>query len=178
MKYKTILFLFFLSACSPHLKTLNIKEPYAANGFAYIYNEADFNKYSTYFKEFKGKEEDAKNKIRKSIFSLKDKIKNKKYRKNDNELKKIIINLYDHAIEQFKKADATNYNEHLIIGLDERKEMEKEEKVNSLVKSIKTRMFPLSEEFSSTNINDLFKLLDIFLIFTWVVIGTTDNFLL
>ena len=43
MKYKIILFLFILSACSPQLKTLNIKEPYAANGFAYIYNEIDFN---------------------------------------------------------------------------------------------------------------------------------------
>ena len=26
------------------MTTLNIKEPYAANGFAYIYNESDFNK--------------------------------------------------------------------------------------------------------------------------------------
>ena len=43
MKYKTILFLFILSACSPQLKTLNKKEPYVANGFAYIYNELDFN---------------------------------------------------------------------------------------------------------------------------------------
>ena len=43
MKYKTILFLFILSACSPQLKTLNLKEPYATNGFAYIYNEIDFN---------------------------------------------------------------------------------------------------------------------------------------
>ena len=43
MKYKIILFLFILSACSPQLKTLNMKEPYAANGFAYIYNEPDFN---------------------------------------------------------------------------------------------------------------------------------------
>ena len=43
MKYKTILFLYILSACSPQLKTLNMKEPYAANGFAYIYNELDFN---------------------------------------------------------------------------------------------------------------------------------------
>lgn len=43
MKYKTILFLFILSACSPQLKTLNIKESYTANGFAYIYNEIDFN---------------------------------------------------------------------------------------------------------------------------------------
>ena len=43
MKFKIILFLFILSACSPQLKTLNIKEPYAANGFAYIYSELDFN---------------------------------------------------------------------------------------------------------------------------------------
>ena len=43
MKYKIILFLFILSACSPQLQTLNMKEPYAANGFAYIYNELDFN---------------------------------------------------------------------------------------------------------------------------------------
>ena len=43
MKYKTFLFLVILSACSPQLKTLNIKEPYAANGFAYIFNEIDFN---------------------------------------------------------------------------------------------------------------------------------------
>ena len=43
MKFKTILFLFILSACSPQLKTLNMKEPYTTNGFAYIYNESDFN---------------------------------------------------------------------------------------------------------------------------------------
>ncbi len=43
MKYKIILSLFILSACSPQIKTLNIKEPYTSNGFAYIYNEPDFN---------------------------------------------------------------------------------------------------------------------------------------
>ena len=43
MKFKIILFLFILSACSPQLQTLNMKEPYAANGFAFIYNESDFN---------------------------------------------------------------------------------------------------------------------------------------
>ena len=43
MKYKIIILLFILSACSPNLTTLNIKEPYVANGFAYIYNEIDFN---------------------------------------------------------------------------------------------------------------------------------------
>ena len=44
MKYKATILLFILSACSPQLITLNLKEPYAANGFAYIYNEVDFNK--------------------------------------------------------------------------------------------------------------------------------------
>ena len=44
MKYKVTILLFILSACSPQLITLNLKEPYAANGFAYIYNEVDFNK--------------------------------------------------------------------------------------------------------------------------------------
>ena len=43
MKYKLILFLFILSACAPQLTTLNKKESYVANGFAYIYNEFDFN---------------------------------------------------------------------------------------------------------------------------------------
>ena len=45
MKYKIILFLFFfIIACSPQLVTLNKKELYSANGFAYVYNELDFNK--------------------------------------------------------------------------------------------------------------------------------------
>jgi len=43
MKFKLILFIIILSACSPQLKTLNMKEPYSANGFAYIYNEPDLN---------------------------------------------------------------------------------------------------------------------------------------
>ena len=43
MKYKIILLLFFLSACAPQLTILNKKEPYASNGFAYIYNELDYN---------------------------------------------------------------------------------------------------------------------------------------
>ena len=43
MKYKIILFLFILSACSAQLTILNKNEPYVANGFAYIYNEPDFN---------------------------------------------------------------------------------------------------------------------------------------
>ena len=44
MKYKIILLLFILSSCAAQLTTLNKKESYAANGFAYIYNEIDFNK--------------------------------------------------------------------------------------------------------------------------------------
>ena len=45
MKYRIILFLFFfILACSPQLVTLNKKELYAANGFAYVYNELDSNK--------------------------------------------------------------------------------------------------------------------------------------
>ncbi len=45
MKYKIIYLLFFLiTACTPQLTTLNIKEPYVSTGFAYIYNEFDFNK--------------------------------------------------------------------------------------------------------------------------------------
>ena len=45
MKYKIILFLFFfIIACSPQLVTLNKQELYSANGFAYVYNEHDFNK--------------------------------------------------------------------------------------------------------------------------------------
>ena len=45
MKYKIIFFLIFIfTSCSPKLTTLNIKEPYIASGFAYIYNELDFDK--------------------------------------------------------------------------------------------------------------------------------------
>tara|TARA_B100000963_G_C22595619_1_gene657691 strand:- start:1162 stop:1899 length:738 start_codon:yes stop_codon:yes gene_type:complete len=44
MKLKIIIFLFFLSACTTHLTTLNKKETYAASGFAYIYNDLDFDK--------------------------------------------------------------------------------------------------------------------------------------
>lgn len=43
MKYKLIFLIIILSACAPQLTTLNKKKPYAAKGFAYIYNEYDFN---------------------------------------------------------------------------------------------------------------------------------------
>ena len=43
MKFSLILFFFFILACDPQLQTLNKKKTYSAKGFAYIYNEFDFN---------------------------------------------------------------------------------------------------------------------------------------
>ena len=43
MKYKILIILFFLFSCSAQLTTLNKNVPYSANGFAYIYNDNDFN---------------------------------------------------------------------------------------------------------------------------------------
>ena len=43
MKFKLIFFLFILLSCSPQLSTINQKQPYTAKGFAYIYNNLDFN---------------------------------------------------------------------------------------------------------------------------------------
>ncbi len=43
MKFKYLLFLFFLISCTPNLTTINQKIPYTSTGFAYIYNEIDFN---------------------------------------------------------------------------------------------------------------------------------------
>ena len=42
MKFKFLIFIFFVFSCSPHLKTLNQKKPYSATGFAYVYNDNDF----------------------------------------------------------------------------------------------------------------------------------------
>ena len=42
MRYKfTIVFLFIFS-CSSELTTLNLKKPYIAKGFAYIYDDKDY----------------------------------------------------------------------------------------------------------------------------------------
>ncbi len=41
MKFNFII-IFFLLSCSPHLTTINQKKPYTAKGFAYIYNDFDF----------------------------------------------------------------------------------------------------------------------------------------
>ena len=43
MKFRLIFFLFFLYSCTPNLTTYNQKKIYAATGFAYIFNDYDFN---------------------------------------------------------------------------------------------------------------------------------------
>ena len=44
-KFLFLIFLIFLFfSCTPNLKTLNSKKPYSAKGFAYIYNDNDFQK--------------------------------------------------------------------------------------------------------------------------------------
>ena len=42
MRFKSLLLIFFVASCSPHLSTFNKKESYTAKGFAYIYNQNDF----------------------------------------------------------------------------------------------------------------------------------------
>jgi len=42
MKFKLLLITFFILSCSPQLSTLNKKNLYNAKGFAYIYNDLDF----------------------------------------------------------------------------------------------------------------------------------------
>ena len=42
MKYKLIIILFLILACEPQFEKLSQKKPYTAKGFAYIYNETDF----------------------------------------------------------------------------------------------------------------------------------------
>ena len=44
MKFSLILFFFFILSCSAELTTLNQKKIYTAKGFAYIYNDNDFDK--------------------------------------------------------------------------------------------------------------------------------------
>ena len=43
MKYKFIVIIFLISSCSAELSPVNFKKLYTAKGFAYIYNESDFN---------------------------------------------------------------------------------------------------------------------------------------
>ena len=42
MKFKLIFVFFFILSCDPQLSSLNPKKPYTAKGFAYIYNDHDF----------------------------------------------------------------------------------------------------------------------------------------
>ncbi len=42
MKFKLLILFFFIFSCSPNLKTFNLKKPYSAKGFAYVYNDYDF----------------------------------------------------------------------------------------------------------------------------------------
>ena len=42
MKFKYFILIFFIFSCSPQSKTLNTKKPYSAKGFAYVYNDYDF----------------------------------------------------------------------------------------------------------------------------------------
>ena len=42
MKFKLIIFLLFAFSCSPQFTTINQKQPYTSKGFAYIYNNFDF----------------------------------------------------------------------------------------------------------------------------------------
>ena len=45
MKFKLFFFFFFFYLCAHlNLTTLNQKKPYTSKGFAYIYNDFDFNK--------------------------------------------------------------------------------------------------------------------------------------
>ncbi len=43
MKFKLILILFFIVSCTSGLNTINQNKPYNATGFAYVYNDLDFN---------------------------------------------------------------------------------------------------------------------------------------
>ena len=42
MKFKLVIFIFFIFSCTPQLKTFNQKKQYSATGFAYVYNDYDF----------------------------------------------------------------------------------------------------------------------------------------
>ena len=41
MKFKFLILIFFIFSCSPQSKTFNLKKPYSAKGFAYVYNDFD-----------------------------------------------------------------------------------------------------------------------------------------
>ncbi len=43
MKFRLILILFFILSCTSQFSTINQNKPYTATGFAYVYNDFDFN---------------------------------------------------------------------------------------------------------------------------------------
>ena len=43
MKFKYLFLIIFILSCSPQLETINLKKSYSAKGFAYIFNDDDFN---------------------------------------------------------------------------------------------------------------------------------------
>ena len=43
MKFKLLIIIFFILSCSSQPSALNNKNLYTAKGFAYIYNDSDFN---------------------------------------------------------------------------------------------------------------------------------------
>jgi len=50
MKFSLFFFLFFIFSCGPQFTTINQKKPYVAKGFAYIYNDVDYEKKIIYGK--------------------------------------------------------------------------------------------------------------------------------
>ena len=42
MKFKFLIIFFLILSCDTQLSTVNLKQPYTAKGFAYIYNDSDF----------------------------------------------------------------------------------------------------------------------------------------
>lgn len=44
MKFRLIFTLFLVLSCTPQFSTINQKKPYTSKGFAFIYNDIDFNK--------------------------------------------------------------------------------------------------------------------------------------
>tara|TARA_B100001057_G_C22844447_1_gene948400 strand:- start:1078 stop:1815 length:738 start_codon:yes stop_codon:yes gene_type:complete len=43
MKFKQILFFLFILSCTPHLNNTSVKKPFNSKGFAYVYNDFDYN---------------------------------------------------------------------------------------------------------------------------------------
>ena len=43
MRFKFFILIFFISSCASNFSTVNYKQTYTAKGFAYIYNDYDFN---------------------------------------------------------------------------------------------------------------------------------------